>query len=47
VRASDAERERTVAQLRDAAAEGRLTLDEFSQRVEDAYAAKSGTRSSH
>ncbi len=40
VRASDAERERTVAKLREAAAEGRLTLDEFSQRVEDAYAAK-------
>jgi hypothetical protein len=40
VRASDAEREQTVAQLRDAPAEGRLTLDEFSQRVETAYAAK-------
>jgi hypothetical protein len=40
VRASDAEREQTVAQLRDAAAEGRLTLDEFSQRVEAAYAGK-------
>jgi hypothetical protein len=40
VRASDAEREQTVARLRDATAEGRLTLDEFSQRVEDAYAAK-------
>ena len=40
VRASDAERELAVAKLRDATAEGRLTLDEFSQRVEDAYAAK-------
>jgi DUF1707 SHOCT-like domain/Cell wall-active antibiotics response LiaF, C-terminal len=40
VRASDAEREQTVALLRDATAEGRLTLDEFSQRVEEAYAAK-------
>lgn len=40
VRASDAEREQTVARLRDATAEGRLTLDEFSQRVEEAYAAK-------
>jgi DUF1707 SHOCT-like domain/Cell wall-active antibiotics response LiaF, C-terminal len=40
VRASDAEREQAVAKLRDATAEGRLTLDEFSQRVEDAYAAK-------
>ena len=38
-RASDAEREQTVVRLRDAAAEGRLTLDEFSQRVEAAYAA--------
>lgn len=40
VRASDAEREHAVAQLREATAEGRLTLDEFSQRVESAYAAK-------
>jgi uncharacterized protein DUF1707/cell wall-active antibiotic response 4TMS protein YvqF len=40
VRASDAERERTVAQLRDATTEGRLTLDEFSQRVDAAYAAE-------
>jgi hypothetical protein len=40
VRASDAEREQVVVQLREAAAEGRLTLDEFSQRVEAAYAAK-------
>jgi hypothetical protein len=40
VRASDAEREQTVALLRDATAEGRLTLDEFSQRIEAAYAAK-------
>jgi hypothetical protein len=40
VRASDAEREQTVAQLQDATAEGRLTLDEFSQRVEEAYASK-------
>jgi hypothetical protein len=40
VRASDAEREQTVAQLRDATTEGRLTLDEFSQRVEAAYAAE-------
>jgi hypothetical protein len=31
--ASDAERERSVALLRDAAAEGRLTLEEFSERV--------------
>ncbi len=33
VRASDAERERTVERLRDAAAEGRLTFEELSDRV--------------
>ncbi|MGI8713449.1 MAG: DUF1707 SHOCT-like domain-containing protein [Solirubrobacteraceae bacterium] len=31
--ASDAERERTVGQLRQAVVDGRLTLDEFSDRV--------------
>jgi hypothetical protein len=31
--ASDAERERTVGLLRDAVGEGRLTLEEFSERV--------------
>ena len=31
--ASDAEREHTVTRLRDAVAEGRLTLEEFSDRV--------------
>jgi hypothetical protein len=40
VRASDAEREQAVVRLREATAEGRLTLDEFSQRMESAYAAK-------
>jgi DUF1707 SHOCT-like domain/Cell wall-active antibiotics response LiaF, C-terminal len=40
VRASDAEREQAVVRLRDATAEGRLTLEEFSERVESAYAAK-------
>jgi hypothetical protein len=40
VRASDAEREQAVARCRDAMTEGRLTLDEFSQRMESAYAAK-------
>src|ERR1700742_2494221 len=30
--ASDAEREHTVSRLRDAVAEGRLTLEEFSER---------------
>jgi hypothetical protein len=40
VRASDAEREQAVVRLREATAEGRLTLEEFSERVESAYAAK-------
>jgi len=38
--ASDAERERSIALLRDAVAEGRLTLEEFSERVEVAYGAR-------
>jgi hypothetical protein len=38
--ASDAERERTSDVLRQASVEGRLTLDEFSQRVEQALAAR-------
>jgi hypothetical protein len=38
--ASDAEREQAVARLRDASAEGRLTLDELAQRTGDAYAAR-------
>lgn len=40
IRASDAEREQAVGRLREASAQGRLTLEEFSQRVEGAYAAK-------
>ncbi len=39
VRASDAERERTVASLRRAYQAGRLKLDEFERRIESAYAA--------
>jgi hypothetical protein len=31
--ASDAERDRSIALLRDAVGEGRLTLEEFSERV--------------
>jgi hypothetical protein len=38
--ASDAEREQAVARLRDASAEGRLTLDELSARTDVAYAAR-------
>jgi hypothetical protein len=39
VRASDAERDRTVASLRRAYAAGRLTLRELERRIERAYAA--------
>lgn len=39
-RASDAEREQVVAELREHAAQGRLTLEEFSQRIDEAYGAK-------
>ena len=39
VRASDAERDATVGHLRDAMAEGRLTLDDFSQRTDSALTA--------
>jgi DUF1707 SHOCT-like domain/Cell wall-active antibiotics response LiaF, C-terminal len=42
VRASDAERDACVDQLRDAAAEGRLTLEELADRIE--AAASSATR---
>ncbi len=40
---SDAERERTVIALRDATVEGRLTLDEFSDRVGRAELARTST----
>lgn len=40
LRASDADRERTVGLLREAAADGRLTLDEHHERVDRAYAAR-------
>jgi hypothetical protein len=39
VRASDAERDAAVGRLNQAVGEGRLTMDEFSQRLELAYAA--------
>jgi Domain of unknown function (DUF1707) len=42
LRVSDAEREAVAARLRQACVEGRLTLAEFSQRVEAAYAARTG-----
>jgi hypothetical protein len=40
VRASDADREQTVALLRDHAAEGRLTLEEFTERMSAAFGAR-------
>ncbi|MGH3278247.1 MAG: DUF1707 SHOCT-like domain-containing protein [Trebonia sp.] len=40
VRASDAERDAVVGRLNQAVGEGRLTLDEFSERVELAYAGR-------
>ncbi len=43
VRVSDADRDRAVAVLREHCVEGRLALEEFSGRVEEAYAAKTTT----
>jgi uncharacterized protein DUF1707 len=40
LRASDADRERVVFTLQTAVSEGRLTLEEFDQRVASVYAAK-------
>jgi hypothetical protein len=40
LRASDAERERTVAELREHALAGRLTVEELDERCERAYAAR-------
>ena len=38
--ASDSEREQSIERLRDAVGEGRLTLEEFSDRLGRAYAAR-------
>src|SRR5690348_18463061 len=40
VRASDADRDRTAALLREHHAAGRLTAEEFNERLDKAYAAK-------
>jgi hypothetical protein len=40
IRASDADRDRTVAALREHMAAGRLTTGEFDERLDQAYAAK-------
>jgi hypothetical protein len=42
LRASDADRERVVAQLRDGSVQGRLTLEEFSDRLGKVYSARTG-----
>jgi hypothetical protein len=39
IRASDAERERTATRIREAAAEGRLTMGELEERLARVYAA--------
>jgi Domain of unknown function (DUF1707)/Cell wall-active antibiotics response 4TMS YvqF len=43
IRASDAERDSAVAQLREHLVEGRLSLEEFTQRMEAAYGATTST----
>jgi hypothetical protein len=43
IRASDRERDSVVDVLRDAYTDGRLTLDEFEERMAAAYAAKTWT----
>jgi hypothetical protein len=43
VRVSDAERGRVIEVLKQHAAEGRLTLEEFEARVDEALAARTGT----
>lgn len=40
LRAGDADRDRTITELREAYAEGRLTADEFSDRLTKAQAAR-------
>lgn len=40
MRAADADRERAAERLREALAEGRLTLDELDERLRDVYAAR-------
>lgn len=40
LRASDADRQRAVAELQRHTADGRLTLDEYTERVDRAFAAR-------
>jgi hypothetical protein len=43
LRVSDADRERVAERLRDAAGEGRLTVEELDERLEQAYGARTGS----
>lgn len=43
MRASDSDRDRTLAALREHTAAGRLTLDEFAERASTVYAAQTLT----
>ena len=45
IRASDADRDRTAALLREHHAAGRLTAEEFNERLDKAYAAEDPGRS--
>ena len=47
MRVSDAERQQVVDRLRDEAAAGRLTLDEFDERAGEAWAAKTRSELLH
>jgi hypothetical protein len=47
LRASDAERDQVVVRLRDASAEGRLTLEEFMERMARAYEARTHAELEH
>lgn len=47
LRASDAERDQVVVRLRDASAEGRLTLEEFVERMTSAYEARTHAELEH
>src|ERR1700735_5612251 len=40
IRASDSERDAVVARLNEAVGEGRLTLQEFSDRIDEVYSAR-------
>jgi hypothetical protein len=47
LRASDAERERVAASLREHCAAGRLRLEELSERLDEAYRSRTGGVDEH